>query len=91
MVSGLGRSFDLATTMTTVGSGLGLLSVATLATDIFVLYLIPKRKLYRGVKYEEVDGTKFDPLAFESDSEVVNPPTERSPLWQQQNKPLGQV
>jgi hypothetical protein len=69
MVSGVGRAFDLATTMTTVGSGLALMSVATVATDIFVLYLIPKRKLYRGVKYEDVDGTKFDPLAFESEAE----------------------
>lgn len=69
MVSGVGRTFDLATLMTTVGSGLALLSVATLATDIFVLYLIPKRKLYRGVKYEEVDGAKLDPLAFESEAE----------------------
>eukprot|EP01122_Echinamoeba_exundans_P009564 TRINITY_DN3414_c0_g1_i2.p1 TRINITY_DN3414_c0_g1~~TRINITY_DN3414_c0_g1_i2.p1 ORF type:complete len:420 (-),score=32.15 TRINITY_DN3414_c0_g1_i2:41-1234(-) len=88
MVSGLGRAFDLATTMTTVGSGLALMSVATVATDIFVLYLIPKRKLYRGVKYEDVDGSTFDPLAFESeaesDAEAPSRPTsranERTPL-----------
>jgi hypothetical protein len=62
MVSGQGEKFDLASLATAVGSGLALLSIAGVTIDILLLYIIPRRKVYRTVKIQEAEGLKYDPL-----------------------------
>ena len=48
---GTGGKFDLATTAITLGSALGLMTVATLAADFFLSYLHPMRALYNKQKF----------------------------------------
>jgi len=55
LISGTGAKFDIIPMMVNLGSGLALLSVATVVSDIIALYILPKRKFYQGVKYQEVD------------------------------------
>lgn len=49
------------------GSGLALLSVATIISDTIALYLLPKRQFYRQVKYEEVEDGNVKTTLTEDD------------------------
>lgn len=41
-----------------LGSGLALLSIATLISDFITLFILPDRKFYNRVKYEQVEVPK---------------------------------
>jgi hypothetical protein len=49
-VTGIAGKFNVVPTLLTVGSGLGLLSVATIVADIALLYVATKRKFYHDLK-----------------------------------------
>jgi hypothetical protein len=73
LVSGQGQKFDFAMLATSVGSGLALLSIASVTVDILLLYIIPRKKVYRTVKIQEAEGAKYDPLyasGAESEADV---------------------
>eukprot|EP00958_Prasinococcus_capsulatus_P000179 scaffold13_cov377-Prasinococcus_capsulatus_cf.AAC.16 len=53
-VSGKGRKFDPLVTLTTIGAGVALLGIASLATDAILLAFHKDRQLYRQLKYPEV-------------------------------------
>ena len=38
-----------------IGSGLALLAIATLISDVITLHILPERKFYNKVKYETVE------------------------------------
>jgi len=69
LVSGFGGKFDVVPMFVNLGSGLALLSVATVVSDIIALYLLPKRKFYHEAKYQDVNSGQ--------DRSIVD---ERSPL-----------
>jgi len=46
--------FDIVPLLVNLGSGIALLGIATLITDLLVLYILPKHKYYQLVKYEEI-------------------------------------
>ncbi len=49
-MTGIAGKFNVVPTLLTVGSGLGLLSVATIVADIALLYVATKRKFYHDLK-----------------------------------------
>ena len=49
-VSGKAGKFNVVPTLLTIGSGLGLLSVATIVADFFLLYCAKKRHFYHDLK-----------------------------------------
>eukprot|EP00475_Leptophrys_vorax_P004341 TRINITY_DN12591_c0_g1_i1.p1 TRINITY_DN12591_c0_g1~~TRINITY_DN12591_c0_g1_i1.p1 ORF type:complete len:256 (+),score=49.65 TRINITY_DN12591_c0_g1_i1:502-1269(+) len=53
-VTGEARKFSLIALTTTLGAGLALLSVSSLVSDYFMVYLHPKKELYTDHKYEPV-------------------------------------
>ncbi|XP_061197439.1 P2X purinoceptor 4-like [Saccostrea echinata] len=55
-VSGQGRKFAPVPFFTNIGSGLALLSIATVICDIAVLYILKARHLYKEKKYLQVVG-----------------------------------
>ncbi|XP_062571578.1 P2X purinoceptor 4-like [Saccostrea cucullata] len=55
-VSGQGRKFAPVPFLTNIGSGLALLSIATVICDIVVLYVLKARHIYKEKKYLEVVG-----------------------------------
>lgn len=55
-VSGQARKFAPVPFFTNVGSGLALLSIATIICDIVVLYILKARALYKEKKYLQVVG-----------------------------------
>lgn len=58
---GAGRKFNVVPLLLNIGSGLGLLALATVICDIIVLYCVPKRAFYYHKKYQDVadqDGTE---------------------------------
>jgi len=59
--SGSGKKFDLVQFITHLGSGLALLGVATVVSDLIVLYVLPKRRLYKDIKYEDIDTETKNP------------------------------
>ncbi|XP_013779732.1 P2X purinoceptor 4-like [Limulus polyphemus] len=66
IVHGRAGKFNVVPLMINIGSGLGLLAVASVIGDIIVLYLLKKRDYYRSKKYLQVttEGDAFDPEAF---------------------------
>ncbi|XP_022241527.1 P2X purinoceptor 4-like isoform X2 [Limulus polyphemus] len=60
IVHGKGGKFNFVPLLINIGSGLGLLAVATVIGDIIVLYVLKKRKYYRSKKFQ---------LAFVEDEE----------------------
>ncbi|XP_015906759.2 P2X purinoceptor 4 [Parasteatoda tepidariorum] len=54
MAQGRGGKFNPVPLLLNVGSGLGLLAVATILCDIVVLYLLKKRDYYKAMKYQSV-------------------------------------
>lgn len=53
-------AFNIIPTLQNLGSGLALLSIATIVCDVFVLYLHKHRLFYRERKYEEVNMENTD-------------------------------
>lgn len=63
MIQGRGGKFSIVPLLLNVGSGLGLLAVATILCDIVVLYIVKKKYLYKSVKYQSVlDGPENNNL-----------------------------
>lgn len=58
LVSGIGYRFAFVPLFINIGSGIALLSVATVISDVITLYLLPGRRFYNQVKYEEVPATE---------------------------------
>ncbi|GIX76945.1 p2X purinoceptor 1, partial [Caerostris darwini] len=54
MAQGRGGKFNLVPLLLNIGSGLGLLAVATILCDIVVLYIVKKKDLYKSVKFQSV-------------------------------------
>lgn len=55
LISGSGRKFDIKNLATNLGSGLAMLSVAAVIADILLVYVLPKKDLYKKVKVKEMD------------------------------------
>lgn len=53
-VNGKAGKFNLIPLMLSVGAGLGLLSLATIAADIVLVYCTTKRQIYREIKELDV-------------------------------------
>ncbi|KAG8201730.1 hypothetical protein JTE90_012791 [Oedothorax gibbosus] len=51
---GRGGKFSIVPLMLNIGSGLGLLAVATIFCDVVVLYIMKKREFYKSAKYQSV-------------------------------------
>ena len=50
-ITGQGRRFDLEQTTTVVGAGVALMGIATVVVDVLLLYVLPRRTRYFGLKY----------------------------------------
>ncbi|XP_061608125.1 P2X purinoceptor 1 isoform X3 [Phyllopteryx taeniolatus] len=55
IVQSLARKFDIIPTLTAIGSGVGIFGVATVVCDLVLLYLLPKRKFYKNMKFKYTD------------------------------------
>ncbi|KAJ8313071.1 hypothetical protein KUTeg_010444 [Tegillarca granosa] len=55
-VTGTAGKFDAEPLFMNIGSGLALLSIATIICDIFVLYVLKAKTLYKSKKYLDVEG-----------------------------------
>jgi hypothetical protein len=55
LVSGSGRIFDIKNLATNLGSGLAMLSIAAVVSDLLLVYILPKRALYKQVKVKEME------------------------------------
>ena len=51
-ITGRGRRWDLMMLTTTLGAGLALVGVATLVVDLLLLYVLPRRETYQGLKFQ---------------------------------------
>jgi hypothetical protein len=93
LLTGQGGKFDIVPLIINIGSGLALLTVATLLSDMITLYILPERKFYNTVKYEMFDDPhatnkkkKFTELKregeadFEAAEDNGAKPAEDSPL-----------
>ncbi|KFM70074.1 P2X purinoceptor 4, partial [Stegodyphus mimosarum] len=54
MAQGRGGKFSIVPLLLNIGSGLGLLAVATILCDIVVLYVLKKKEVYKAIKFESV-------------------------------------
>jgi len=54
VVSGVGGYFSFIPLFVNIGSGLGLLSLATLITDKLMIWLCPGKDFYKKHKYDDV-------------------------------------
>lgn len=61
VVSGIGRKFDVYQLFITIGSGISYFAIATIVTDLFILWVYKKKKLYRKEKYQVVEAEAEDP------------------------------
>ncbi|XP_076867895.1 P2X purinoceptor 1 isoform X2 [Brachyhypopomus gauderio] len=55
IVHGLARKFDIIPTLTAIGSGVGIFGVATVVCDLMLLHLLPKRDIYKNMKFKYTD------------------------------------
>ena len=55
LMSGVGSQADAVATLTALGAGIGLLSIATLVADLISTKLLSQRHRYNAVKYRAVD------------------------------------
>ena len=51
-IAGQGRRFDMGRLTTTLGAGLALCGLATAIVDALLLYALPLRKTFKGLKYD---------------------------------------
>ena len=73
-ITGQGRRFDLGRMTTTLGAGLALAGLATAVVDVLLLYVLPLRETYAGLKYtvygsdeEDGDRSEIEPLVGDGD------------------------
>lgn len=72
LLSGQAGKFDVVPLLINLGAGLGLLSVATIVSDVLVLYIIPKHEFYKKSKYQPVkDKSRRSRTSFIADSETT--------------------
>ena len=69
-VSGKAGKFNFIPFFTTIGSGIGLLSIATLVADCLLLNLTKKRKFYQKLKAPETDNEE-EPNGGNGDVEMA--------------------
>lgn len=67
-VTGTAGKFDAEPLFMNIGSGLALLSIATIICDIFVLYVLKAKTLYKSKKYLDVEGDDAYKVMEEEDS-----------------------
>eukprot|EP01116_Phalansterium_solitarium_P001440 TRINITY_DN11237_c0_g1_i2.p1 TRINITY_DN11237_c0_g1~~TRINITY_DN11237_c0_g1_i2.p1 ORF type:complete len:425 (-),score=130.85 TRINITY_DN11237_c0_g1_i2:222-1496(-) len=65
LVSGQAGKFDFVPLLINIGSGLALLSIATLISDFITLYVLPDRKFYNTVKYDNIEAHEIERWAEE--------------------------
>uniref|UniRef100_A0A8C9VKB7 P2X purinoceptor n=1 Tax=Scleropages formosus TaxID=113540 RepID=A0A8C9VKB7_SCLFO len=51
-VRGEARKFDIIPTLTAIGSGVGIFGVATVVCDLVLLHVLPKKNLYKNMKFK---------------------------------------
>jgi len=68
LLTGRGGKFNIVPLIVNLGSGIALLAVATLLTDIICLYFLPQKKQYKEFKYTKLD----DDVALESIDDHMN-------------------
>lgn len=77
IVDGIAGKFSVVALFVAIGSGLGLLGVATLLGDFLVLYILPGKAYYTGKKFEIInEESRYDDL----ESSNVTASNERMPL-----------
>jgi P2X purinoceptor 4 len=55
LLAGQARKFDIVPLIINIGSGLALLSIATIICDFITLFLLPDRQFYNKVKFEKIN------------------------------------
>ncbi|KAM8835626.1 P2X purinoceptor 1 isoform 1-T1 [Synchiropus picturatus] len=70
IVQSLARKFDIIPTLTAIGSGVGIFGVATVVCDLVLLYLLPKRKFYKNMKFKYTESHVQDPESEAGSSET---------------------
>ncbi|XP_048872645.1 P2X purinoceptor 1 isoform X2 [Brienomyrus brachyistius] len=61
LVWGEARKFDIIPTLTAIGSGVGIFGVATVVCDLVLLYVLPKRDLYKNMKFKHTEIQQENP------------------------------
>ncbi|KAL4660594.1 P2X purinoceptor 1 isoform X2 [Arapaima gigas] len=76
IVRGEARKFDIIPTMTAIGSGVGIFGVATVVCDLVLLYVLPKRALYKNMKFKYTTVQEEEPVLHTNSKErkETNPP-----------------
>lgn len=69
IVRSVARKFDIIPTLTAIGSGVGIFGVATVVCDLVLLYLLPRRKFYKNMKFKNTCAEELEP-------DLENPTTE---------------
>lgn len=59
-ITGQGRRWDLMMLTTTLGAGVALVGVATLVVDFLLLYILPRRETYQGLKFQTYGADEED-------------------------------
>jgi hypothetical protein len=77
-ITGRGRRWDLMMLTTTLGAGLALVGVATLVVDLLLLYVLPRRETYQGLKFQLYGADEEDMAGC--DGGLVGAPSEDEPL-----------
>jgi hypothetical protein len=73
LISGVGAKADPVALLTSVGAGLGLLSVATLIADFIATNLLQNKNIYKEAKFKEVEVVD-PPSDDEKNSSTYRPP-----------------
>lgn len=71
-VSGVGRKFSITVLSTTIGAGIALLGLASVAVDMVMQYLVDRRKSYSRLKYQSCDTDVISNEEAEEMSEILS-------------------
>ncbi|XP_065891138.1 P2X purinoceptor 4-like [Dysidea avara] len=80
LVTGLGAKFSFPALILKIGSGIALLALASVISDIFILYVLRQRNYYRKKKYQNVEGGASLFVAGDDTNKTKLPPQEDDPL-----------
>ncbi|XP_023688700.1 P2X purinoceptor 1 isoform X1 [Paramormyrops kingsleyae] len=72
LVWGEARKFDIIPTLTAIGSGVGIFGVATVVCDLVLLYVLPKRDLYKNMKFKHTEIQEKKPASNLDDGNTAN-------------------
>ncbi|XP_018597358.1 P2X purinoceptor 1 isoform X2 [Scleropages formosus] len=61
-VRGEARKFDIIPTLTAIGSGVGIFGVATVVCDLVLLHVLPKKNLYKNMKFKYTVSQEEEPV-----------------------------